>query len=69
MPRLAQKYEMETEFISKSREAYQSPEYLATGLPPAPAVMVGEEIAAQGPQISEELLERAIRRHLGLSLQ
>ena len=61
------KYEFDLETIVKSREAYQSAAYQASGLPPAPAVMVGDEIAAQGPQISEELLERAIRRHLGLS--
>jgi len=66
LPRLAQKYEMEMEFVSRSRETYQSPEYLASGLPAAPAVMVEEEIAARGPQISAENLEAVIRRHLGL---
>ena len=36
------------------------------GLPPAAAVMVADEVVAQGPDISEEKVEAAIRRHLGL---
>lgn len=66
MPRLGEKYEIDVETVSKSRDEYQSHEYKASGLPAAPAVMVGEEIAAQGPSISEEGLEPVIRRHLGL---
>lgn len=66
MPRLGEKYEMEVEEISQSREEYQSEAYKASGLPPAPAVMVEEEVAAQGPEISEEKLEAVLRRHLGL---
>ena len=66
MPRLGQKYEIDVETISKSREEYQAEAYKASGLPAAPAVMVGDEIAAQGPSISEEGLEAVIRRHLGL---
>jgi hypothetical protein len=64
MPRLGGKYEMAVETVSQSREEYQSEVYKASGLPPAPAVMVEEEIAGQGPGISEEGLEAAIRRHL-----
>ena len=41
LPRLGQKYEIETEVISKPRAEYQTAEYLKLGLPPAPAVMVG----------------------------
>lgn len=66
MPRLGEKYEMAVEEISKSREEFQSEAYKASGLPAAPAVMVGEEIAAQGPGISAEKIEAVIRRHLGL---
>lgn len=58
---------MEVEEISKSREEYQSEAYRASGLPPAPAVLVEDEVAGQGPGISEEGLEAAVRRHLGLS--
>jgi len=55
---------LEVEEISKSREEYQSEAYRASGLPPAPAVMVEEELAGQGPGISSEGLEAVIRRHL-----
>jgi len=66
MPRLGQKYAIDVEAIAKSREAYQAEAYVASGLPAAPAVMVGSEIAAQGPSISDAGLEAVIRRHLGL---
>ena len=61
MPRLGQKYAIDVEVIAKSREAY-----VASGLPAAPAVMVDDEVAGQGPEISEEKLEEIIRRHLRL---
>ncbi len=57
---------MEVEEISKSREEYQSEAYRACGLHPAPAVLVEDELAGQGPGISEESLDAVIRRHLGL---
>lgn len=63
---MGEKYELELEEISKSREAYQSGAYKASGLPPAPAVLVEHEVAGQGPEISEGKIEAAIRRHLGL---
>jgi hypothetical protein len=66
MPRLGEKYEFEVEEISRSRGAYQGEEYKASGLPAAPAVMVDDELAGQGPEISEEKLEAVIRRHAGL---
>ncbi len=66
LPRLGEKYEIETETISKPRAEYQTAEYLKLGLPTAPAAMVGEEVVGQGPNISEEKIEVAIRHHLGL---
>jgi hypothetical protein len=66
MPRLGQKYALEVETVAKSKEAYQAEAYAATGLPAAPAVMVENELAAQGPSLSEEGLEAVIRQHLGL---
>ncbi len=66
MPRLGARYELEVEEISRSREQYQSDQYKASGLPPAPAVMVEEEIVGQGAGLSAEGLEAVIRRHLGL---
>lgn len=58
-------YALEVEVISKPRDEYQSDAYQRTGLPPAPAVMVGDEVVAQGPDITTEKLDAAIRRHLG----
>ncbi len=66
MPRLGKKYRLDMETIAKSREAYQSKAYKASGRPAAPAVMVADEIAGQGPEISEEKIEAVVRRHLGL---
>jgi hypothetical protein len=67
LPRLGQKYQIELEMVSKSREEYQSDAYQASGLPTAPAVMVADELVHQGSGFSEEKLEAALRRHLGLS--
>ncbi len=64
---MGEKYEVEAEIVSKPRAEYQTAEYLKLGLPPAPAAMVAEEVVIQGPNISEEKVEAAIRRHLGLS--
>jgi hypothetical protein len=67
LPRLGQKYEIETEVISKPKVDYFTDEYEALGLPPAPAAMVGDEVVLRGgADISEEKLEVAIRRLLGL---
>ena len=63
---MGQKYAIDVEVIAKSREAYQAEAYVASGLPAAPAVMVDDEVAGQGPEISEEKLEEVIRRHLRL---
>jgi hypothetical protein len=40
MPRLGQKYALEVETVSQSREAYQAEAFVASGQPAAPAVMV-----------------------------
>ena len=66
LPRLGAKYDLEIEDISRTRDEYQSDRYKASGLPPAPAVMVEDELAGQGSGISEEGVEAVIRRHLGL---
>lgn len=64
LPRLGGRYDLEIETVSQPREAYRGPEYLASGRPAAPAIMVGEELLAQGCGVTEEVLEAAIRRHL-----
>jgi hypothetical protein len=66
MPRLGKKYHIEIEVTSKPRQEYGTAEYLATDLPVAPAIVIGEEIIVKGRDISEENLEAAICRHLGI---
>jgi hypothetical protein len=64
LPGLGEKYNLEIETISKTRDAYRTAEYQATGLPIAPALMLDDELIIQGGPISEEALESAIRRHM-----
>ncbi len=64
LPGLEEKYELEIETMSKPREYYRTAEYLASGLPAAPALMLADELVIQGCMISEEALESAIDRHL-----
>jgi hypothetical protein len=66
MPRLGEKYNIEIEVTSKPRQEYSTNEYLATNLPAAPAIMVGNEVIVKGGDISEKKLEAVICRHLGL---
>lgn len=68
MPRLGQKYAIEIETISKPIADYQTDEYFELDLPTAPAVIVAEEIVAEGVDVAEAQLEAAICRHLGLPL-
>jgi len=65
LSRLGEKYKLEIETISRPREYFRTTEYIASGLPAAPAIMLGDELLIQGGPISEEALESAIRRHLG----
>jgi hypothetical protein len=66
MPRLGDKYDIEIEIISKPRAEYTTAEYLESGWPKAPAIMVGDEIVVQGADISEDKLETVICRYLNL---
>ena len=66
MPRLGEKYDIEIEIISKPRGEYNTDEYFELDLPVAPAVMVGEEILVEGTDVSDEKLETAICKQLGL---
>lgn len=63
---MGQKYELETETISKPKAEYLTDEYFELDLPLAPAVMVDEEIVVEGTDVSEEKLEAVICQHLGL---
>jgi hypothetical protein len=66
VPRLGAKYGLQIQTLSKTRDAYRTAEYIASGLPAAPALMLNDERIVQGGPISEEALEAAIRRHLKL---
>lgn len=66
MPRLGATYPIEIEVTAKPIADYQTDEYFELDLPVAPAVMVGDEIVVEGSGISEEKLEAAICRHLGM---
>ena len=63
---MGEKYGVECEFISKPIAEYQTDEYFELDLPGAPAVMVGEEIVAEGADVEEYRLETVICHHLGL---
>ena len=66
MPRLGERYEIEIETIDKPKDDYMTDEYFELDLPVAPAVMVGDEILVEGTDVSEDKLEGAICRHLGI---
>ena len=66
IPRLGEKYKVEIETISKPRQEYRTEEYARSGLPIAPAIMVGDELVVQGCDVAEEKVEAAICRHLGM---
>ena len=66
MPRLGEKYDIEIETISKPPGEYNTDEYFELDLPVAPAVMIGEEILVEGVDVSDEKLEAAICKQLGL---
>ena len=66
MPRLGAKYPIEIEVISKPIADYQTDDYFELDLPVAPAVLVGDEIVVEGANVSEDKVEAAICRHLGL---
>jgi hypothetical protein len=68
LPRLGEKYkDIDIECISKPIAEYQCDEYFELELPVAPAIMVGEEIVVEGSNISQDEVESAICRHLGLN--
>lgn len=67
MPGLGERYEIDIKTIEKPKDEYMTDEYFELDLPVAPAVMVGDEILVEGIDISEDILENAICRHLGLA--
>ena len=66
MPRLGENYDIEIETISKPPSEYNTDEYFELDLPVAPAIMIGEEILTEGSDVSDEKVEAAICKSLGL---
>ena len=67
MPRLGEKYkDIEIEVMSKPMAEYQNDEYFELELPVAPAVMVADEIVVEGAGVSQDKVEKAICRLLGM---
>ena len=67
IPGLGERYDIKIETISKPNAEFMTDEYFELDLPVAPAVMVGDDILVEGSDISQEELESAICRHLGIS--
>jgi hypothetical protein len=65
--RLGAEYPIEIETTSKPLAGYQTDEWADTELPCAPAIMIGEEIVAEGSDISEEKVVAEIRKQLGMT--
>lgn len=60
LPRLGGLNGVEVEVVSKTRAEYQNEQYQRSGLPPAPAVMINDEVVVQGGPIDEERLRDLI---------
>lgn len=60
LPRLGGMSGVEVEAVSKPREEFQGEVYRQSGLPPAPAVMIDDEVVVQGGPITEERLRELI---------
>ena len=66
IPVLGQKYEIDIEVMSKPKADYLTDDYFELDLPVAPAVMVGDEIVAEGSDVAQSAIETAICRQLRL---
>ena len=66
IPVLGQKYDIDIEVMSRPKSDYMTDEYFELDLPVAPAVMVDDEIVAEGSDVAQNAIEAAICRQLGL---
>jgi hypothetical protein len=64
VPRLGEKYNVNVELTSRSREEYRTEAYYELDLPVAPAIRIDDEIVVEGCDIAEESLEAAVCRHI-----
>jgi hypothetical protein len=64
--RLGAEYPLDIETVSKPLAEYRTDEWEDTELPCAPAIMIGEEVVAEGSDVSEEAVVSEIRKQLGM---
>ncbi len=64
--RLGAAYPIKIETTSRPRAQYRTVEWADTELPCAPAVMIGEEVVAEGSDVSEDKVVNEIRNQLGM---
>jgi hypothetical protein len=65
--RLGAEYPIEIETTSKPFAEYRTDEWADTDLPCAPAIMIGEEVVAEGSDVTEDKIVNEIRKQLGMS--
>ncbi|MFZ0613426.1 MAG: hypothetical protein WAM73_14400 [Desulfobacterales bacterium] len=66
IPVLGKKYDIDIEVMSRPKSAYMIDDYFELDFPVAPAVMVGDDIVAEGLDTAQSDIESAICRQLGL---
>lgn len=64
--RLGAEYPIDIETTSKPLADYRTDEWADTELPCAPAIMIGEEVVAEGSDVTEEKVVAEIRKQLGM---
>ena len=64
--RLGAEYPIDIETTSKLFAEYRTDEWAETELPCAPAIMIGEEVVAEGSDVKEEKVVAEIREQLGM---
>ena len=64
--RLGAEYPIDIEATSKPHAEYRTDEWAETELPCAPAIMIGEEVVAEGSDVTEEKVVAEIRKQLAM---
>jgi len=64
--RLGAEYPIDIEAKSKPQAEYRTDEWAETDLPCAPAIMIGEEVVAEGSDVTDEKVVAEIRKQLGM---
>jgi hypothetical protein len=65
--RFGAQHPIDIEITSKPSDEYLTDEWADTDLPCAPAIMIGEEVVAEGSDVTEEKVVAEIRKQLGMS--